>query len=625
MESQIKQLKLNATNIKGTLIKNKKELKKLRVKERNLFNKRKIAAKRLQKESFVEGGIPGSGMVAGAARRMAAPAMNLFDKLKEFAGTILLGLLVNNLPSIIKRVEKFIDDNRWLIKTVGDVFNWLGGLFQVLVDIYNFLNPAKKAQLEKEKKELNDALNSLVSGIDGIEGEAKAADAAVDEFVGDQLRERTPEQVRSDVVTAFKGGGLTGEDFTRNRLAISGSIRDKDDPVKLNIPGIGTFERVKDTGFSGIFRRSGMKETATDIYGYEITPEEFYKRANVGYVVKEGYDSDIVKDLKAAGIEGFSRGGTVRPSLSSSGGSFPGESATARKARESTQTFSVFEANTISQNRIIDTQKENNNKFENLIKNFKDFYSGDKDLLKSSPYRLPSPRHQGPTVQHPPGQAIPGLGRIFGYVGSTGLSTGNHIHIETGDGYAPHDDAGKPIPHSVLDNIIVDGRPLHEYNMVSGPVMRKHPVTGEMKQHLGYDYPIRGGAPIQLKGGLKYINFHDAGSSGFGKSIMIQDKDGNNYIIGHLSQGPDPASLQPPAGGPAGVSAVRRPSGYGKGGRAMDLTQSFDDGGSEVVMIMAQQPVIVPGPTRYITRTRTQTMPVPVQIAPKSSGLRSLV
>ena len=85
MESQIKQLKLNATNIKGTLIRGNKELKKLRVKERNLFNRQRISAKRLQKESFVEGRIPGSGMVGGAARRMAAPAMSLLDRIKEFA------------------------------------------------------------------------------------------------------------------------------------------------------------------------------------------------------------------------------------------------------------------------------------------------------------------------------------------------------------------------------------------------------------------------------------------------------------------------------------------------------------------------------------------------------------
>ena len=75
---------------------------------------------------------------------------------------------------------------------------------------------------------------------------------------------------------------------------------------------------------------------------------------------------------------------------------------------------------------------------------------------------------------------------------------------------------------------------------------------------------------------------------------------------------------------PSFSSSNVKPKGHGKDGGGSNLLQSFDTG-SEVVMIMAQQPVIVPGPTRYITRTRTQTMPVPVQIAPKSSGLRSLV
>ena len=146
--------------------------------------------------------------------------------------------------------------------------------------------------------------------------------------------------------------------------------------------------------------------------------------------------------------------------------------------------------------------------------------------------------------------------------------------------------------------------------MTSGPVMRQHPVTGEMRQHLGYDYPIRGGAPIQLKGGLKYVNFHDAGSGGFGKSIMIQDDQGNNYIIGHLSKGPDPATLQPsgPSGGPGSKS-------YGKGGatyvmpkkpsrsKVDNLTQFFDgEGMTDVLIINSTQPIIVPGPTRYIRR-----------------------
>ena len=68
MQSEIKRLKLNANNIKSTLISGNKTLKKLRANEKSFINKQRVAAKRIQKESFVEGGIPGSGVVGGVAK-----------------------------------------------------------------------------------------------------------------------------------------------------------------------------------------------------------------------------------------------------------------------------------------------------------------------------------------------------------------------------------------------------------------------------------------------------------------------------------------------------------------------------------------------------------------------------
>ena len=628
MESQIKQLKLNATNIKGTLIRGNKELKKLRIKERNLFNRQRISAKRLQKESFVEGRIPGSGMVAGAARRMAAPAMSLLDRIKEFAGVLLLGIVVNNLPSLIKRAKKFLDDNQWLIETVKSVFNWLGGLFQVLVDVYNFFRPEKKAQLEKERKELNDALNKLVGATNDIGSEAKEADAAVDKFVGDQLRERTPEQVRSDVVTAFKEQKLTEQNFTTTRLAITKTYF-PDTPVKLTAPGIGTFERVKDNSFMGIFRPYGMKETATDIFGNQISKEEFQKRANVGYRVAEGFDTDIVKDLKAAGIPGFSQGGTVRPASSSSGRSnqaFPGESATARKARESTQSFRTFERNETERNFLLDTQSENNDKLSELIDNFKELYSvGITTALPSSPYTTNRPNAPGPVISTPPG--LPGIKveptEVIGTVGYTGFTQptgpgGSHIHIENMSNY------GDGIPQAVKYSILVNGNPMPQaLQFTSGIGWR----WGKM--HRGEDFAGNPNQPITLTGGLKFKQFIPDQGDGYGNRVLIEAPDGTIYSLNHLNAGPTNINAlvkkQQNLGQGNSTSGPGSPGYGGQGGRATDLTQTFDDGGSEVVMIMAQQPVIVPGPTRYITRTRTQTMPVPVQIAPKSSGLRSLV
>ena len=119
MKSQINQLKINSTNIKNTLFKSNKELKKLRAKERNLLNRQKISAKRLQKENFTEGKGSGAGGGMGGylAGKALAPTMSIIDKLKEFAGTVLLGLLVNNLPTAIKKVENFLEENKDIIKT----------------------------------------------------------------------------------------------------------------------------------------------------------------------------------------------------------------------------------------------------------------------------------------------------------------------------------------------------------------------------------------------------------------------------------------------------------------------------------------------------------------------------
>ena len=54
------------------------------------------------------------------------------------------------------------------------------------------------------------------------------------------------------------------------------------------------------------------------------------------------------------------------------------------------------------------------------------------------------------------------------------------------------------------------------------------------------------------------------------------------------------------------------------------MTQTFDDGG-ETVMIMSQQPIIIPGQDRYIVRNKTKMMPISVPVAQKPSSLRGFV
>ena len=654
METQIKQLKLSATNIKGTLIRGNKELKKLRIREKNIFNRQRISEKRLQKESFVEGGIPGSGMVAGAARRMAAPAMSIIDKIKEFAGTLLFGILINNLPKLISKVENFLKENTWLFKTIGDVFKITGDLFMVLVDITLALNP-KRAELEKERKELNEGLANLVGATNGLDAEATAADNAVNDYVGDvtkeELRQKTPEQVKTDVVTAIKEEGITKSDF----FAIAKKYRaatksNKVTQTPIVIPGVGTYERVLETTWGGgLF--GNTKQIAKDTYGYEITPEEFenrYQSVHTNWQSIEG-------QLSSEGVQGYSKGGTVKPVTSSSkksNQSFSGESATARKARESVQSFSKLENNTITNSRILEVQEDNNTKFQTLIENFINLNKKEDKPTKvkpiSSPYTTNAPNAPGPVVPTPPG--LPAVqvdpNEVIGILGSTGRSTGPHIHIEKVGGGVTK------IPDNVKQNIMINGVDMitalygpEDGNDGIGNYNWRKSQRNPTGYHAGEDYAGPAGQKITLKGGLKFKQFIPDQGDGYGNRVLIEAPNGAIYSLSHLNAGPNninalvkkqqskgrgtnikPAQVIPLPPGvtlePV-VAPVNR-KGYGRGGP--DLTQTFDDsGGGGLVMIMAQQPVIVPGPTRYITRTVTQPMPVAVPITPKISGLRGLV
>lgn len=125
MEAQVTRLKINATNLRNSLVGYNKQLSKLRLEEsRMIFNSQRREMQKKKEASVEKGGI-GNAIGNIQSRIMAGP-LGFFDKLKEFFGIVVLGLLVNNLPKLIDGLKDFFANNQWLIKVVKVTLDVIG-------------------------------------------------------------------------------------------------------------------------------------------------------------------------------------------------------------------------------------------------------------------------------------------------------------------------------------------------------------------------------------------------------------------------------------------------------------------------------------------------------------------
>lgn len=105
-----------------------------------------------------------------------------------------------------------------------------------------------------------------------------------------------------------------------------------------------------------------------------------------------------------------------------------------------------------------------------------------------------------------------------GYVGTTGVSTGEHIDARMADRKGPP-------PKEVLQRIIVNGKPLSESNVTSPYGYRAHPVYGGRRFHHGIDFAggnVVPGAPIQVQGLQSASTLRDPGGGGVVVTLKLQ-------------------------------------------------------------------------------------------------------
>ena len=159
-KSQVEQLKINVTNIHSFLVKSNKQYKKqeadTRRNERVQRSKAKLGGeeRRLGKRSSPLA--KSASIVKGAMK----PVGSLFDRIMEFAGTLLLGILVNALPAIVEKVKEVIDN-------LVNFFTPIQSGFRVIMSLFS--DDINQDQLDVDKKRFDD-------GIQNIQGEGGLLD-----------------------------------------------------------------------------------------------------------------------------------------------------------------------------------------------------------------------------------------------------------------------------------------------------------------------------------------------------------------------------------------------------------------------------------------------------------------
>jgi len=412
---EIKTLKLNVNNIKSILINSNKELKKLRSDEKTFISNQQTRTKRIGKESFVEGKTPGSGMVGGALQKMAAPVMGIIDKIKEFVGTILLGVLVNNLPTLIQKVSQFLEDNKIIIDALKFVGNTMLG----------FINLFKKKDYTKELKKDNEELLKLEKEfskggkfdkeLEGLDNDTKGLEKEFREEFKEQFTARTPEQVKEDVITSIPGSGITLkrlDDKFRTFNMLQNAVKSKRVTslgYKANtgdvyqVPGIGSYT-IETSKFIGIPVGDPYLVTR-DLYGEEIPTEQFSERVSAvsGLENLKG----ISESLKTSGvdpsvIEGYSEGGPVSPSISPRTGR---GSAEGKIATRQFSYFLDFKEQTLKASNTLNIKEKIEDQMDKIIEDLREYLKLTKKEYKMSPTQLPTsdPKQQGPVLPSVPG------------------------------------------------------------------------------------------------------------------------------------------------------------------------------------------------------------------------------
>jgi len=189
MEQQVEKLKLNVTNIKNSLFSNNKELKKIEKDKTNLFSR--LDKKRTLREE--EGRLESKNLGIGSgfskiASTITSPVKGIFDRILEFFGLIAAGILLQNLPIILKQVEDFFNSD--FIKGVGNVLGFIGNGILQLAQFVGLFPKSEQDKIKKDADETNKIIDEDIKNADRAERDI----INLEKLLGKSEEDNEPEQ-----------------------------------------------------------------------------------------------------------------------------------------------------------------------------------------------------------------------------------------------------------------------------------------------------------------------------------------------------------------------------------------------------------------------------------------------
>jgi hypothetical protein len=246
---EVQKLKLNVTNINSFLKKSNKNYVAIKKNNNRLVSDQNKIKKTKEKEKTIEKKSVG-GSALSNVKDVAKSSAGIFDNILSFGGILLSGILLNALPSIKKKVDKFVEDNKEIIDNVisgvtiikdfgVDLFDSFTGEYSKegsLDSLGKFDDSGKLVGgALKKVEQAFDGVGKIINGVDkalggeGTLGNALITGERVLAKQGGQTGEYnkttkkfTPRAFSEEESKRFKYGDLRPEGSTNNQTPFTG-------------------------------------------------------------------------------------------------------------------------------------------------------------------------------------------------------------------------------------------------------------------------------------------------------------------------------------------------------------------------------------------------------------------